>query len=131
MTLWLVFVNPVTFCFLVFCKKLAVQKVHNNKHLDAATIIVARMHYFKMAVSHEGKLLGTRLILKRYELIFLKRSPVLKKLIFKPGARPLAARAWSLEIVLVRLSVCVCVCMYVCVCVSAPEAINNQWHDMV
>ena len=40
-----------------------------------------------------------------------------------------AARAWFLEIALVRASVCVCV--YVCVCVSAPEAINNQWRDMV
>ena len=28
-----------------------------------------------------------------------------------------------------RVGMCVCVC--VCVCVSAPEAINNQWHDMV
>ena len=35
--------------------------------------------------------------------------------------------AWFLEIALVRASVCVCVC----VCVSAPEAINNQWRDMV
>ena len=38
-----------------------------------------------------------------------------------------AARAWFLEIALVRASVCVCVC----VCVSAPEAINNHWCDMV
>ena len=36
-----------------------------------------------------------------------------------------AAFAWFLEIALVRASVCVWVC------VSAPEAINNQWCDMV
>ena len=42
-------------------------------------------------------------------------------------ARAKAARAWFLEIVLVRVSVCV----RACVCVSAPEAINNQWRDMV
>ena len=46
-------------------------------------------------------------------------------LIFKPGARGFRLRAWFLEIALV----CVLVC--VCVCVSAPEAINNQWRDMV
>ena len=34
-----------------------------------------------------------------------------------------AACTWFLEIALVDMSVCVCV--------SAPEAINNQWHDMV
>ena len=51
------------------------------------------------------------------------------KLIFKPGTRPKAARAWFLEIALVRTSVCVCVCLSVCV--SAPKAINNQWCDMV
>ena len=34
-----------------------------------------------------------------------------------------ATRAWFLEIALVRASVCVCV--------SVPEAINNQWRDMV
>ena len=42
----------------------------------------------------------------------------------KPGARGLRARAWFLEIALV----CALVCM--CVCVSAPEGINNQWHDI-
>ena len=39
--------------------------------------------------------------------------------------RPKAVHAWFLEIALVRASVCVCVC------VSAPEAINNQWRDIV
>ena len=54
-----------------------------------------------------------------------------------------AACAWFLKIVLVCMSVCVCVCVRVCVylcvlccvcvcvCVLAPEAINNQWPDMV
>ena len=42
---------------------------------------------------------------------------------FKPGACGQRPRAWFLEIVLVHASVCVCM--------SAPEAINNQWHDMV
>ena len=42
-------------------------------------------------------------------------------------------RVWFLkidpvQIVGMRIRVCVCVC--VCVCVSAPEAINNWWHDM-
>ena len=41
------------------------------------------------------------------------------------GRKP--ARAWFLYIDLVR-EVCVCVC--VCVCLSAPEASNNQWHDV-
>ena len=41
------------------------------------------------------------------------------KLIFKPGACGLlAARAWFLEIGLVRVSVCVCVCVSVSVSVS-------------
>ena len=31
---------------------------------------------------------------------------------------------WFLEIALVHASV------YVCVCVSAPDGINNQWHDI-
>ena len=37
------------------------------------------------------------------------------------------ARAWFLKIGPVRI-----VCMRACVCVyvSAPEAINNQWHDV-
>ena len=37
--------------------------------------------------------------------------------------------------VCVCVCVCVCacvhVCVHLCVCVFAPEAINNQWHDMV
>ena len=37
----------------------------------------------------------------------------------------LPACTWFLNIVSVRTYVCVCVC------VSAPEAINNQWHDVV
>ena len=37
--------------------------------------------------------------------------------IFKPGARGLPARAWFLEIALVRVSVCVCVCVCMCLCV--------------
>ena len=32
------------------------------------------------------------------------------------------ARAWFLEITLMRTSVCVCMCL--CVCVSAPQAIK-------
>ena len=34
------------------------------------------------------------------------------------------ARAWFLKVVSVQMLVCVFVC------VSAPEAINNLWHDM-
>jgi len=44
----------------------------------------------------------------------------------RAGRRP--ARDWFFEIAFVR-DVCMRVC--VCVCVSAPEAINNQWRDMV
>ena len=46
----------------------------------------------------------------------------------RAGPRP--ARAWFLKIDPVRIvGMHVRVC--VCVCVSAPEAINNQWRDMV
>jgi len=54
------------------------------------------------------------------------------------GQRP--AHKWFLEIAFVHdvcMCACVCVCVCVCVrvrvrvCVSAPEAINNQWRDMV
>ena len=44
---------------------------------------------------------------------------------------------WFLIVVSVRehLYVCVFACVCACVCVhlrvSAPEAINNQWHDVV
>ena len=43
-------------------------------------------------------------------------------LVFKPGVRPKAERAWFLEIALVHMSVCVCV--------STPKDINNQWRDI-
>ena len=49
-----------------------------------------------------------------------------KAAVFKPGARPLAARAWFLEIVLVRTSVCVCVC-------PPPRALITSgmiWYDI-
>ena len=39
------------------------------------------------------------------------------------------ARAWFLKIDLVRI-IGMRVCMCVCVCVSAPETVNNQWHDV-
>ena len=44
----------------------------------------------------------------------------------RAGRRP--ARAWFLEITLVRTSVCVFV--YVCVCVSAPQAMKNYTREM-
>ena len=57
--------------------------------------------------------------------------------IFKPGACGLWPRALGFLKLLwfarryVCVYVCECVCVCVCVCVSAPEAINNQWRDMV
>ena len=33
--------------------------------------------------------------------------------------------------VCVSVCLCICVSVYLCVCASAPEGINNQWHDMV
>ena len=51
--------------------------------------------------------------------------------VFKPGAcglRPCVPGFLKL-LWFVRWYVCACMC--VSVCVSAPEAINNQWRDMV
>ena len=45
----------------------------------------------------------------------------------RTGHRP--AHAWFLKIVSVQMSVCVSVCLFVCE--SVPEAINNQWRDVV
>ena len=47
-------------------------------------------------------------------------------LIFKPGVHQLQAQVPGFLDLLVSVNVC----MLACVCV-APEAINNQWHDVV
>ena len=54
-------------------------------------------------------------------------------IIFKLGARGRRPRTPGfLKLLLfARRYACVCVCVLVSVCVSAPEAINNQWHDTV
>ena len=47
--------------------------------------------------------------------------------VFKPHAWPSRAPGFLKLHWFTRRYACVCVC----VCVSAPEAINNQWRDMV
>ena len=66
------------------------------------------------------------------EINFINHSlRVSEATLFKPGTRwPQAGAPGFLKLILCRLSVCVLACVCVCVCVSAPEAINNQWHDV-
>ena len=56
---------------------------------------------------------------------------VMSHFVFKPGARGQRPRAPGFLKLLWFARRCVCVCVCVCMCVSAPEAINNQWRDMV
>ena len=67
-----------------------------------------------LGVINCGGWIMSQLFVKRFLFYLLNQA--------RAGRRP--ARAWFLEITLMRTSVCVCVCVCV-VCVSAPQAIRN------